>query len=91
MSIKQENVSSPAELDKEVTRYLGYGFTIINRTDTRATLQKHKKPLSAGVIIVCLLIPVLGWLYLIMYLVMQALKAEARVVEINLVQSKGVA
>ena len=83
MSVKAIQVANSANLDTTVTSYLNQGFTLANRTDTRATLQKNKPPLSAAMIIIGLIIPIFGWAFLIGYLILHGSKPASEVVELT--------
>ena len=88
MSVKAIQVANTANLDTTVTSYLNQGFTLANRTDTRATLQKNKQPLSAAMIIIGLIIPIFGWAFLIGYLILHGSKPASEVIELT-VQGEG--
>lgn len=83
MSIKTIQLDNPAGLDTAVTSYLNQGFTIAARSNTKATMQKNKQPLSAALIIIGLIIPFFGWAFLIGYLVIHGSKPASQIVEIT--------
>ncbi|MEW7008477.1 MULTISPECIES: hypothetical protein [unclassified Lentilitoribacter] len=84
MSVQTIQVSSSAAIDSAVTGYLNQGFTVANRTDTKAIMQKNKAPLSAAMIILGLIVPIFGWAFLIGYLIIHGSKPASQVIEINL-------
>lgn len=73
-------VASASDVDSTITSYLAQGFVVSNRTDTGATLQKHKK-FNLGALLL-LLIPFIGWAALIVYIAMFAMKPNAEVVNV---------
>jgi|GEM_PF-1800837 len=89
MSIKTIQIDSPSGLNSAVTSYLNQGFTIAERSDTRATLQKNKQPLSAAMIIIGLIIPIFGWAFLIGYFIIHGSKPASQVVEITVKPQEG--
>lgn len=89
MAVQRIQIQDPTGLDTAVTSYLNQGFTLANRTETRATMQKNKQPLSAAMIILGLIIPVLGWAFLIGYLIIHSTKPASQVVEISLAGQEG--
>ena len=84
MSVQTIQVSSSAAIDSAVTGYLNQGFTVANRTDIKAIMQKNKAPLSAAMIILGLIVPIFGWAFLIGYLIIHGSKPASQVIEINL-------
>lgn len=84
MAIQQIQVDSITGLDSAVTGYLNQGFTVANRTDRKAVMQKNKQPLSAAMIIIGLIIPFFGWAFLIGYFIIHGSKPASQVVEISL-------
>lgn len=84
MSVTQQQVDTPAGLDNAITSYLNQGYTLANRSDTRATMQKNKPPLNTAVIIIGLIIPLFGWAFLIGYIILHSSKAASQVAELQL-------
>lgn len=84
MAIQQIQVDSEMGLDSAVTGYLNKGFTVANRTNNKAIMQKNKQPLSAAMIIIGLIIPFFGWAFLIGYFIIHGSKPASQVVEISL-------
>ena len=83
MTVKAVKVSGIPELEKSVTSYLNQGFTLASRTSLKATLQKNKPPLSAAIIILGLIIPILGWGILLVYMIIRLMTPASQVVEIS--------
>jgi len=84
MSIQQIQIDAPSGLDTTVTSYLNQGFTLAAKTETSATMQKNKQPLSAAMIILGLIIPIFGWAFLIGYLILHGMKPASQVVQISI-------
>lgn len=83
MSVKTIEVRDSQALDSSITGFLNQGYTVASRSDTRASLQKIKQPLSAAMIILGLIIPFIGWAFLIGYLVVHASEPASKVIEIT--------
>lgn len=84
MSVQSIQINDPSGFDPAITAYLNQGFTLVNRDEHRATLQKNKPPLSAAMIIIGLIIPFFGWAFLIGYIILHSSKPAAQVVELSL-------
>ena len=83
MAVQQVYIDDKAGIDTAITGYLNQGYTLANRTETGAIMQKTKSPLSAAMIILGLIIPIFGWAFLIGYLIIHASKPRAQVVELT--------
>jgi hypothetical protein len=83
MSVNVIHVSDQKSLDATITSYLNQGFVLSSRDDGGAFLQKTRPPLNAAVIIIGLIIPFVGWLFLILYLIMHAMRPAAEVLELK--------
>ncbi len=78
------NVSSKEQFRAKLTQYASDGFVTIRDADNSLTLSRKKK-FNWILAIICLFIPIVGWIALIMMIV--AAGRGSRVVELNLVQA----
>jgi hypothetical protein len=74
-------VSSKDQLDNAISQYVGKGFTVANRTEKSATMQKPKK-FSIPIAIIGFLLCIVG---LIVYAIIYSMQPEVEVVEISIV------
>lgn len=75
MAIVTRTLSSAEDLRLEVNRYLARGYTVAHITEIQATLSK-RKTFNWVLAIICLFIPVVGWIALILMLMAAARGAE---------------
>ena len=81
MSVQKISVRSEAEYRSAITRYAQQGFTSVYDSGTQTTMSK-KKPFNWVLAIICLFIPIIGWIALIM-MIFAAMRGN-KVVEISL-------
>ena len=84
MSIQQVRVANNQAMQTAVTSYVAQGFVVANQTNDGVTLQKTKKFNAAALLLV--FIPFLGWIPLIIYLIIFAMKPAAKIIEIKVSQ-----
>lgn len=82
MSVEQVSVSSTEEFQSTITQYAQKGFNTVHNSNGHATMSK-KKPFNWVLAIICLFIPILGWIALIMMII--AAQRGNKVVEIDLI------
>ncbi len=82
MSVDQISVATDAEYKSAIARYAQKGFLTVRDAGTSATMSK-KKPFNWVLAIVCLFIPIIGWLALI--LMIFASVRGSKVVEIDII------
>ncbi len=84
MPVEVVNVSNKEQLRAKLTQYASDGFVTIRDAGDSLTLSRKKK-FNWILAIICLFIPVIGWIALIAMIL--AAGRGSRVVELNLVQA----
>ena len=77
--IKTVNVSSDDAYRSTINQYSAKGFTTIRETNSSITLSR-KSPFNWVIAIICLFIPIIGWIALI-FMIMASFKGS-QVVEV---------
>ncbi|MDX2264245.1 MAG: hypothetical protein NW215_04680 [Hyphomicrobiales bacterium] len=84
MSVEVVNVKTKEQFRTKLAQYARDGFITIRDSGDSLTLSRKKK-FNWIVAIICLFIPVIGWIALVMMII--AAGRGSRVVELNLVQA----
>lgn len=89
VQVRTVEVDSRAKLDKVIDGFLGLGFLVATRGADRAVLEKKRTPLNRTYMLVGILVPVFGWIFLLFYWLHNVLEPKLRRIYIRFCDAEG--
>lgn len=86
--VRTVEVDSRAKLDKVIDGFLGLGFLVATRGADRAVLEKKRAPLNRTYMLIGLMVPVFGWIFLLFYWLQNVLEPKLRRIHIRFCDGK---